>query len=136
MKINKCLFLIVALALCMLVTGAMAVDHSYTASTAEELVKYLNIATGVGDGVDKVNANDTVTITIPANTTIKGTFWIKQVKDIDVIIQGANAKTSVINGRFLINGQSNHENTETLTIKDLVFDGTGLNKDERTPHYG
>ncbi|MBP3654653.1 MAG: right-handed parallel beta-helix repeat-containing protein, partial [Oscillospiraceae bacterium] len=75
-----------------------------------------------------------ITITIPANTTIKGTFWIQQVEGTHVILEGADRDTSIINGRLRIAGNARYTSPETVTIKNLTFDGTGIASNAETKH--
>lgn len=118
---KKCAILILTLALCLLVTGAMA-DITNAASLQEALDE----AAVTGQG--------TVTITIPANTTIKGTFWIQQVEGTNVILEGADRDTSIINGRLRIAGNARYTSPETVTIRNLTFDGTGIASNAETKH--
>ncbi len=112
--------IVLAIMLAALVVLPVAAMAAEVATAAEfEAALAAAASTNLGD----------VTITIPANTTIKGNFVVEQVQGTNVTIKG-DGKTSTINGQLKIDGNSRSTGAETLTIEGLIFDATGI-----TPAY-
>ncbi|MBR2924650.1 MAG: right-handed parallel beta-helix repeat-containing protein [Clostridia bacterium] len=118
MNVKKIATMLIVLVLSFAMFSVAYADETVTVSNAakleEVLTEYSNKTTGKNLGK--------VTINITAGSVIEGNFVIPQRVGTNLIIEGNG---STIKGRLEIDGDSN-DTPETLTIKNLVFDATGL----------
>lgn len=124
MNMKKIATMLIVLVLSFAMFSVAYADATETVSNAADLkavlAKYSNKTTGKNLG--------TVTINITAGSVIEGDFTLPQRTGTNLIIEGNG---STIKGKMVIDGDS-ESGPETLTIKNLVFDATGL---DTTPDY-
>ena len=113
---KKLLSFAFALALCLTMTTALA-DTAITVCSNDEMTA----------AITQIDAKDLgdVTIKLAAGTTLTGAFTVPQNSGTNVTVEGDGSSTT-INGQLLIDGNSRSSGTETLTIKNIVFDATGV----------
>lgn len=113
---KKLLSFTFALALCLTMTTALA-DTTITVSSNDEMTAAIT-------QIDAKNLGN-VTIKLAAGTTLTGAFTVPQNSGTNVTVEGDGSSTT-INGHLLIDGNSRSSGTEMLTIKNIVFDATGV----------
>lgn len=116
---SKLLTIITVVTLLFLALIGTAYATSKTVSTAAELEKALV-------DCDHANLGD-YTIVVAPNSTIEGNFVVSQRAGTYVTIIG-DGSTTVIKGQIKLNGHSASDDA-SVTIKDLIFDATGLSVD-------
>lgn len=116
---SKLLTIITVVTLLFLALIGTAYATSITVSTAAELEQALVAC-------DHADLGE-YTIQVAPNSTIEGNFVVSQRAGTYVTIIG-DGSTTVIKGQIKLNGHSASDDA-SVTIKDLIFDATGLSVD-------